>query len=470
MSKIHAKNNELIKGTSIYFIGNALTQLIAFFLLKLVTENISAEEYGYFNLIITIDNVITPIVTLQISDAVFKFLITSDSFLKKTRIFSSAFAVFFVGTLLLCFLIFIIRSILDIKYSLWVLLYILSTNYFYLLQKIVRGLGYNILFVKANLLKALIYFVLIYLFVKIYQFEIQGLFAAYCISSYFCLAYMWYGAKIYTYFSFKEINFDTFKTLLNFSLPLIPNTAVWWLISSINAILITKELGLHSNGVYSVALKFAAIINLVITVFDLSWQESSIKEFSSNLYRDFASTVFYRYIVFLLSCISILILIVRLVVDFMIDREYYDAILYIPFLYISCFFAASSGFFAQILVAGNSTRSLLYTNALGALFNIIFVYFFIKYLGLWTVVVSSIISYCIVSVSRFFFVKRYLNLSDIKFNLLFFQFILIVFCMCSYYFNNIFLTISLLLLSLFVFMHANKELIIGIYNKIKILL
>ena len=90
------KNSQrkLLSGTMIYFVGNALVQLMSLLMLRFITASVSTEDYGYYNLILTISNLVTPILTLQISDALFKFFIEADSEEKKKEYFSVSVSMF----------------------------------------------------------------------------------------------------------------------------------------------------------------------------------------------------------------------------------------------------------------------------------------------------------------------------------------------------------------------------------------
>ena len=82
---------KLLSGSGVYFIGNALTQIISLLLMRFVTGNITPEEYGFFNLVATVSNLAIPFVTLQISDAVYKFVLKSKNEIEKKEYFSICF-------------------------------------------------------------------------------------------------------------------------------------------------------------------------------------------------------------------------------------------------------------------------------------------------------------------------------------------------------------------------------------------
>ena len=128
MDKVTQKKQVLMGGTFVYFVGNVLTQLISLLLLKLITGNISTDAYGYFNLVVTIDNLVTPMLTLQISDAVFRFLIKSSSDEEKRQWYSTGLAVIVAGAALTCLIIFFLSYYINIPIAPLVAAYIISTK------------------------------------------------------------------------------------------------------------------------------------------------------------------------------------------------------------------------------------------------------------------------------------------------------------------------------------------------------
>ena len=78
---------KLLSGSAVYFVGNALTQLVSLLLMRFVTGNITPEEYGFFNLVTTISNLAIPFVTLQVADAVFKFVLKAEDEKEKKEYF-----------------------------------------------------------------------------------------------------------------------------------------------------------------------------------------------------------------------------------------------------------------------------------------------------------------------------------------------------------------------------------------------
>ncbi len=466
------KNRDLLNGTLIYFVGNVLTQIVSIILLRLITGEITTEDYGYFNLIVTVDNLITPMITLQISDAVFYFILRARTPEEKNRIYSTGTSVIVIGIIITILIVNLLYNIMNLRYPLWISLYVISTNIFAYVQKMVRSMGQNKIYVIANLLKSIIYFALIILFIVVMDMDVKGLLMANTIATYLCIIIIEIQVKMHHMFGFKSIKYDCLKKMIKFSAPLIPNTAVWWMQSSVNMIIITTQIGLDYNGIYSVSLKFANILNLVITVFNLAWQESSIVEYGNKGYREFATNILNKYICFLLSAVAVLIPILKIVAPFLVNEEYGDAVIYIPYLTFSTVFSAVSGYFAQIITAKNKNEKLLVTNLLGAFSNIVIVFLGVKKFGIWIVIFSSIITSLLVSVARFYEVRMDLDNKRIevkKIGIL--VAMCIIGCLVYTYVNDYFINTLNLLIVLIVCVYVNRNLICDIVgaflNKIK---
>ena len=67
------KYKALFKDTIIFAIGNLGSKMILFFLVPLYTNYLTTEEYGTADLIFTVAQLVVPVVSLTIYDAVIRF-------------------------------------------------------------------------------------------------------------------------------------------------------------------------------------------------------------------------------------------------------------------------------------------------------------------------------------------------------------------------------------------------------------
>ena len=71
------REKELFKNTAIVGIGKISTQVITFFLLPVYTALLSTEEYGIVDLLNTLVMLLVPIISFQIEQAIFRYLVES---------------------------------------------------------------------------------------------------------------------------------------------------------------------------------------------------------------------------------------------------------------------------------------------------------------------------------------------------------------------------------------------------------
>ncbi|MDB4297781.1 oligosaccharide flippase family protein, partial [Flavobacteriaceae bacterium] len=136
------KSKALLQNTIIYTIGNMGSKLLSFGLLPIFSYYLTKEEFGYYDIVVTTITLLVPIITLQLSDAIFRWLIEIKN--KKNEIasvVSNSFIVV-VFNILLFIIIGIISSLFVKLDSLYLVLILLGTSsIFPMVQQTVRGLG-----------------------------------------------------------------------------------------------------------------------------------------------------------------------------------------------------------------------------------------------------------------------------------------------------------------------------------------
>lgn len=134
----------LIKNTAIVSLGKICTQLITFFLLPLYTAVLSTEEYGVVDLLNTLVGLFLPIVTLQIEQGVFRYLLDCRDNEKeqKTIISSTVFFLIIQSIIyLVCFLI--VSQWIHNDYKYFLAINLIANIFSAVLLQISRGLGDN---------------------------------------------------------------------------------------------------------------------------------------------------------------------------------------------------------------------------------------------------------------------------------------------------------------------------------------
>ena len=129
-----SKQKELIKNTTIIFLGKIATQFLSFFLLPIYTNYLSASDYGTVDLILTYISLFVPIITIQQEMATFRFLIDSRNDGKEIKkVISTSIENVMIYLLFFSIMYFIVIGFIDLKFKYYILISIIIciTNYFF---------------------------------------------------------------------------------------------------------------------------------------------------------------------------------------------------------------------------------------------------------------------------------------------------------------------------------------------------
>lgn len=87
-----------------------------------------------------------------------------------------------------------------------------------------------------------------------------------------------FATKSWNYFSTKYISKCQIQSMLMYSLPLVPNAMMWWVINSSDKYMILYFLSPEANGVFAIASKIPLVINVAYSIFLMAWQISVVEE------------------------------------------------------------------------------------------------------------------------------------------------------------------------------------------------
>ena len=149
-----SRESKLVKNTFIITVGKICTQLITFFLLPLYTAVLSTEEYGTVDLLNILVSLLLPVVTFQIEQAIFRYLIeVREKEEEKKKIISTSF--FTVSFNILIYLIFgISYKFINNEYKVFLATNVVVYIYASLFLQIARGLGDNKKYALGSFLSA----------------------------------------------------------------------------------------------------------------------------------------------------------------------------------------------------------------------------------------------------------------------------------------------------------------------------
>ncbi len=418
------KYSELAKNTMIFACATLGSKIIMFFLMPLYTNMLSPEEYGTVELIITGINLLTPILSLSITDAVLRFGLDKDvshsAVLKDSFIFLSA--VSFIAILFEP----IIRLYKPISEYTWLFIIVMIVFMFRsLFTFYLKSIGKNVTFAIDTIIYVFLLASFNIFFLVILKWKVTGYMLSLALASFFSIIFC-----IIVSGSLKDIietkfDFLLLKRMLLYSIPLILNAISWWITNSSDKYMLEYFKSSSEVGLYSAASKIPALLSTLSTLFSQAWTLSSVKEYDSTKEKEFFSRIFNCYAVLMIFAAGFVLLITKPFMLIYVGIDFIESWKYVPVLLIASLFGGLSSFFGSIYVATRKNVNCTISTVICGATNIFFNAIFIPKFGVMGAAIATAISYAVVGVYRMMDCQRVFHF-DISYNKHLFAVILII--------------------------------------------
>lgn len=465
-----SREGSLIKNTAIITIGKICTQLISFFLLPIYTALLTTTEYGIVDLLNTLVSLLLPVITLQIEQALFRYLIDAreDENAMKT-IISTTFFSLIIQSIIYILLFIIVSKWINNEYKYFLATNLIASIFSSIMLQISRGLGDNKNYAIGSFITAITTIILNIIFIIIFKFGAYGMLLASLLANMICSIYIFMVKKVYQYINLAQFKMVVLKKLWKYSIPLIPNALSWWVFNSSDRIIVSSILGLGANGILAAAHKFSTVYITIYNIFNMTWTESVSMHIDDKDNSEFVSKVINK-VIAIFSCLCFgIIAFMPFVFPIMINDTYIEAYNQIPILMIGALFNVGVGMISAIYIAKKKTKEVAKTSIISAIINIIVNLLLIKFVGLYAASISTLIAYMSMLIYRYIDVKKYINLIVDR-KLIFETFIMTLILFVGYYINNFVLNCILLVITIIYSIIINKsniKFILSIFEKIK---
>lgn len=442
-------NNRLIKNTIIIMIGNIGSKLLMLLMVPLYTNWLIPEEYGSFDLVNSMACFFVPIVTLQLDQAVFRYVFEKKE--KKEKIFTVAFFCTIAISLIIGIITFAFFH--NNKDYYWVLLFVITQSIFNLIKEYIRGEKKMGIYSISSVIN--IVFILILNVITIYYMNlgVTGIYLSYIIAYSVCSVGLMIMELPFC-FEHKEIVALSKKMLL-FSIPLIPNTIAFWIVNLSDRFMIKLWLGEYYNGQYAIACKVPSLITTLYSAFTLAWQAEAIELIKKKDYKKITS-VLHTVVNILFSGMFVISASMPLIYKYFINENYSYSLVLVPTLLLGTVWLSVAQFINGILIANYNTKDIGITTSLVAVINVAINFIFMKRYGLIIAAVSTAVAYFVLMILRMNLIKQMLDFKlvvrIVLFSMLEMMFLLF------YRIDNMIIIIGCILICGFIFAFVNKEL------------
>ncbi|MBC2369589.1 oligosaccharide flippase family protein [Listeria booriae] len=406
-----SKYKKLFQNTILFSIGSMGSKLISLLLVVVFTHHINPQEYGEVELISVIINLCLPFVTLSIYDAVLRFVMKDNE--NKGSVLLNGIAICVVVGLT-----FIAGSVVGILFwglginTLVIAAIIFAQSINLVFAQYARGIGRIKLYVVNGLLTAILIFSIVSVLLIYFHVGIMGYFIGMVISFSISNAILFFfSGNITKTLAKAPWDRDLMKRMLLYSLPLIPNTLMFWVMDTSDRLLIQSFLGLAANGYYAVANKIPVILNTLSSIFMQAWQLTAIEEGEQKDRDRFYSSVFNALSSFMIIISALILCILKWGFAVGLGSQFYEAWKFVPIQLFTVIFASFSNFLGVIYTVQMRTNYVFITSFVGAALNIGLNFLLIPRIGLYGAAIATTISFLSVWLVRLMQTRRYVKIS-----------------------------------------------------------
>ena len=243
---------------------------------------------------------------------------------------------------------------------------------------------------------------------------IEGYIISYIISNFLTTVLCFFRGNIIK--SITKICFDKalFIKMIKYSLLLIPNSLMWWIMNSLDRVMITNMINIESNGIYAISSKIPTILITLTTIFNQAWMFSAVKEKDSTDKNLYTNKIFNGLSTCVITMAGILLLFLKPLLSIYVGNSFYEAWKYTPPLLVGTIFLTLSTFLSNEYTAHKDSMGFLKSSSIGAFINLFLNLLLIPILGILGASLSTCISYICVFIFRVFDTKKYVSIKIIN--------------------------------------------------------
>lgn len=398
------KYKTLLNNTFLISIGTFGSKLLSFFMVRFYTGVLTPTDYGTADLIVQTANLLFPLISMGITESVFRFALNDP--IGRKNVFSVGTAAISAGALVLTAVSPFLSGIPSFGETMWlVALYTIASCYHSLCAQFIRAQGKTALFAGQGVLNTALVIGMNILFLAVFQWGITGYICSIVFADLLCSLYLVWKEKLWRYITFHPER-QAFRLMLKYSVPLIPTTVFWWITSVSDRYMITAFLGSDANGLYAVACKIPTLISLVSGIFLEAWHFSAISEAGKERGEQarFFSQIWSAFLAVMFLAGSVIIAFSQWEIRLLSDPSYHEAWRYIPMLSAAMIFSAFVTFMGSVYVVEKRSLLSFWTAMAGAglnlLLNALLIPSDMADMGVQGAAIATMLSYLVVFLLR----------------------------------------------------------------------
>lgn len=464
------KNKQLFKNTLILGVGMVLPKLINILTIPIYSTYVDVADFGSLSYLTTlILSLIVPIITLQLENATFRYLIDTKREITQKEYISTAFFMITLMTIPTMIIMYFvpIGNFNEYYYHLIVALYVGVQTLVLFFRQTARGFGKNNYYATSSIISVLSNFGFMVLFMMVLKLGALGYFLSLLLADVMSMLYLLVRMNFFSYISLQFFSFEILGKMLRYSLPLIPNTISWFFINFFDQTIVTLLLGPAANGILSTAHKIPNMFNTFYSAFNLAWTEHSSRNSNESGLSEYYTKMFHEMLKLLTGGALGLIAFSPIVFSVLVrSKSYYDALNYMPTLILATYLSCFASFLGGIYVSCKASKNVGISSVFAAVINIVVHLGLIRFIGIHAAGISSAIAFLSLTIYRAIDINK--KFYHIRYNKRLIGFVVICFVITisMYYSSNIYLKVANMLFATYIAYFLNSDLIVSLIKRV----
>lgn len=436
----------ILKSFFSFSIGGYISLVIGFFTVPIITRLINPEQYGIFSLFTLIINLGLLFILLGFDQGFVryyyeeknKFSLLYNSLKYPLIFFSILVPIFFFFKEEISNFIYQELNIPMIVVLIIALFFNIINRFSFLIVRMnKKGLEYSFLQIFHQFFNFL-FIIVIY---KFYKNSYKVLILAYTLSLLFVtFLSIVFEKNIWIKNTKEKLNTST-NELFKYGYPFILTMSLTWIFQSSDKIIIKIFSNLNELGLYAVAFKIIALINVVQTGFTTFWIPVAYERYNQEPEnKNFFKQVFNN-ISLLMLLLAIIVLMSKNLIILLLGEKYYSASMIMPCLVFMPIMYTVSETTVLGINFSKKTKYHIIISLFAAFFNIVGNIALVSRFGAKGAAISTGIAYILFFTLRTYFAKRLINYN---FKLKRFYLIIVLIFLYSLYlsfYNNLIYTL-----------------------------
>ena len=399
--------SKLVKSTIIYTLGEFLPRIFSIVFLPVFTTYLSSTDYGILSYTGSFMVFLYVLIALSLNSFLLRKYYEYKTEEERKSLIGNVAFVITVSNVLVLAVAFLMGPYLcekvNIKVSFYPYFSLSLINNFIDVFAIVplvvfrimeKPTQYVLLNIGRNVVPYIItYYLLVYLQWGILSFYYGKLF----INLVFIVPIL--------YITYNNSTFSISKKLikegLKFSVPLIPGSIAYLVMSISDRIIMERYISLSLIGIYSIAYTLAFSLNMLIQSGYRAFEPEIFKKFGQESFSSFIESL-HKIFMFVIFTLAIaLSLFSKEILQILTNGDFIKGYTLVPIIITGVLLSAENAILGSLAVAEKKTKLIMYSTVLGAAFSFLVNIMLMHYIGYYSAALATIVSFLTMNIIIF---------------------------------------------------------------------